>query len=118
MTLFAEQPAPRKRTRRTGSELRDAGMAQALEHAEEVSQDWGARAFKFVEIFARRRIEFRAEQVRVYAEKRGLESPPSKRSWGAVVAKAVRKKIIRRVRFEPCENPKAHSCWVSLWIGK
>jgi hypothetical protein len=118
LALFADQPAlPPKRTRRTGPELRDAGMTQAIKHAEEVRSDWGARAFKFVEIFARRRIEFRAEQVREYAEQKGLESPPSKRAWGAVISKAVRRKLIHKVRFEPCENPKAHSCNVVVWLG-
>jgi hypothetical protein len=117
MALFDPPALPPKRRRHTGTELRDAGMTQAVEHANDASEGWSARALRYVEIFARRRIEFRAEQVREYAEQKGLESPPSKRAWGAVISKAARRKLIHKVRFEPCENPKAHSCNVVVWLG-
>jgi hypothetical protein len=101
----------------SGAQLRDIGMQQALDHANATVEDWGAKAYRYVEYFAAQCTEFRAEQVRVFAEKNGLEAPPSKRSWGAVIAKAVRKELIRRVRHEPCENPKAHACTVAVWRG-
>lgn len=101
----------------SGEMLRDAGMARAIEHAEDVAEGWGDRAYRYVERFAQIGGEFRTEQVRQFAEKNGLEKPPHDRAWGSVIAKAARRRLILLVRYEPCRNPKAHSCPVKVWKG-
>jgi hypothetical protein len=109
--------APGQASLFSGAQLRDIGMQQALDHANAVSDQWSDRAYRYLEYFAAQGTEFRAEQVRIFAEKNGLESPPSARAWGGVINRGVRKEIIRRVRFVPCDNAKAHRANVSVWRG-
>ena len=104
-------------TEKTGAELRDSGMAQALNHADEAEPTWSDQAYEFVCEFAERRVEFRAEQVREHAERFGLPVPPSARAWGGVINRAVKASLIKRVRFDVCSNAKAHRCNVSVWRG-
>lgn len=102
----------------SGPQRKAHGMAQALAHANAASRDWSEQAYAAVAHFAAQRIDFRAEQVRADAEQHGLPAAPHNRAWGAVISKAARAGLIRRVRFAPCDNPKAHSCHVSVWIGQ
>lgn len=101
----------------TGFQFAERGMARALAHAESVDDGWGEKAYQFVRGFAAQRVQFRAEQVRAYAELNGLPPAPSARSWGSIIAKASRNGIIKRTGFATCDNTKAHSCNVSCWRG-
>jgi hypothetical protein len=103
----------------TGKELARSGAKLALQHAEAISENWGAEACDYLEIFIRLHPgrEFMAEEVREYAYKRGLPKPPSERSWGAVMARAKSAGIIRWCGNRQVTNRKAHSATASLWVG-
>lgn len=106
-------------SRAVGRKLAEAGQAQALEHAVEMNGDaWRIAAFAFLDGYARQGVEFRMEQVRAFAEEYGLPPPPDARAWGAIASGAVRRGLIERVRYEPCENVKAHCALVTVWRGK
>jgi hypothetical protein len=75
------------------------GMNQAVDHANRVSPEWSNRAYEKLQEFALLGNEFMTEDVRLWADKNGLDSPPDNRAWGAVVNKAVRANLIERVGY-------------------
>lgn len=97
---------------------RDLGMLQAEEHADRVIPDWSLKAFWALKsyLFVSNGKPFLGEDVRFYAEERGLPLPPSKRAWGAVIVKAAREKLIRSVGFGLTKNPTAHRTPATLWV--
>ena len=103
----------------SGKELARAGAKLALQHAEAVSENWGAEACDYLEIFIRLNPgrEFMAEEVREYATKRGLPEPKSLRAWGAVMARAKAAGIIEWRGNRQVTNRKAHSATASVWQG-
>lgn len=103
----------------SGKELARAGAKLALNHAEEVHENWGAEACDYLEIFLRVHPgrEFMAEEVREYAYKRGLPLPPSERSWGAVFQRAQKAGIIRWCGNRQVKNRKAHAATAAVWLG-
>ncbi len=101
----------------TGFQLAEQGAAAALAHAEQVHESWGNRAYAILLEIAAGRRPFRTEEVRAAAEEKGLPNPPSARAWGSVINRASRAGKISRVGFTACDNPKAHSCNVSIWVG-
>jgi hypothetical protein len=100
-----------------GFQLKEQGMSQALAHAEEIDSSWGEKAYQFVRGFAAQRIEFRTEEVRAFAEQRGLPAAPSARAWGGIIGRAVKSGLITSVRYVNCSNPSAHRCPVRVWQG-
>ena len=103
----------------SGKELARAGAKLALNHADEVHENWGAEACEYLEIFLRVRPgrEFMSEEVREYATKRGLPPAPHLRAWGAVMQRAQKAGIIRWCGNRQVKNRKAHSATASVWIG-
>jgi len=98
----------------SGEDLRDRGMQQAIDHADEVVDGWSAIALKFVMYYALNNRTFSGEQVR--AASRGLvPEPPHLRAWGGVMMKAARRGIIRKCGYVQVENPKCHKTPASLW---
>jgi hypothetical protein len=71
---------------------RDQGIARAGDHA---GDRWkrSARGY-LLEFLSSPRLEFLAEDVREFAEGRGIESPPDGRAWGAVMRSAQRDGLI------------------------
>lgn len=100
-----------------GLQLRDAGMARAVDHAESVSEGWSDRAYALFVQFAARRKPFRTEQAREYATELGLPPAPHARAWGAIASRARKAGVIRFAGFDVCENPKAHRCPVKQWVA-
>ena len=95
--------------------LREQGINQAKEHADSVFQDWSDRAFEFLkEFISLSEYPFMAEDVRTSADC-NIPEPPSKRAWGAVILKAAREGIIRRVGYRETQNPAAHRTPATLW---
>lgn len=106
LTLF-DQP--------TGADLRDKGMNQAIQHADEVNEHWSEKAYSFLQSFLTyTKGEFMAEEVRI-ASMHVLPEPPSKRAWGGVIAKAKRSGLIVHAGFKSVSNPKAHNTPASVW---
>jgi hypothetical protein len=98
-----------------------AGMQQAIDHAEAVDPSWPETALAFLRRFAdqhrgHRGAEFLGEDVRHWAEQHGCPLPPDKRSWGAVIQKAARAKIILNTgRSAKARLSGNDSRWSPLW---
>jgi hypothetical protein len=100
----------------SGEQLRDQGIAQALEHADRDTPRWSSIAYEFLCKFAQTHEgEFMAEYVR--AASRGIiPPPPDERAWGGVFTKAYRAGVIRSVRYERCVSPELHRVPKIVWI--
>ena len=104
-----------------GVEQRDRGIAQAVSHADRESPNWSDKAYDFLLDFLRTNTKFMAEDVR-NASVGIVPAPPSNRAWGAVIVRAAKKGIIRKVGFNKVKNPKAHCTpateWESLYFDE
>lgn len=103
-----------------GKVLRDAGMKQAIDHAEQEVPNWSDLALEKVREFIRYypHLEFMTEDVREWAHYKGLPQAPSKRSWGGVILKASKQGIIVKVGIGQVKNPKAHCANANIWKRK
>jgi len=97
----------------SGKDRRDIGMQAAVQNADFDSKDWSEKALGFVRSFPGS--QFQAEDVRQYATRHGLPVPPSARAWGAVITRAARLHIIRRVGYRPVSNANAHCTPAAVW---
>lgn len=100
---------------------RDAGIATAIDHADAVTPAWSERAFVELQaaIAMRRRanpgLTFMAEDVRRFAERRGLPAPPDPRAWGGVLQRAARAGLIVKAGYGESANPQAHLRPTAMW---
>ena len=78
------------------SAARDAGMRQAIQHAEHLDEDWPDRAYQFVSRYARWNEFFTVEELTAEARRLGYGSPTDDRAWGSIIRKAARCDVIRR----------------------
>lgn len=81
---------------------RDDGIERAGDHA---GDRWkrSARGY-LLEFLTVRPSTFLAEDVRAFAELRGLETPPDGRAWGAVMQAAARERLIAKVGYAPARS--------------
>lgn len=98
-----------------GEIARDAAMSAAEDHANRVHGDWSARAYLMVTKYIRRGGLFMAEDVRAWAEGEGLPPPPDPRAWGAVIMRAAKEGLIKRIGYEPSRNRQAHLRPTAVW---
>ena len=99
---------------RTGEELRDKGMQRAHDHAEDVHESWGDKAYQFL-LDHTTEGEFMTEDIRKASE--GIiPEPPSLRAWGGIVRRAAKNGIIKRVGYRSVSNNKAHCTPASVWV--
>ena len=79
------------------------GIAQCYAHAaaaEAAYAGWVDGAMKFAREFAESHDTFMTEEIREYAEKRGLPESPhhrGRRAWGAIILKAKSDGIVKKV---------------------
>ena len=99
------------------STLRDEGIKQALQSAEDKAENWGEQAYSFLLEYIKTHTEFMAEEVRV-ASSGIVPEPPSKRAWGGVIVRARKNNLIESKGFSLVSNPKAHRTPATLWILK
>jgi len=101
----------------TGEALRDEGMKQAIDHAEQEVPNWADLAYQKLREFvlAYPHLEFMAENVRSWSHHRGLPYPPHKRAWGGVMAKAAKSRLIIKVGMGQVKNPTAHCANANVW---
>lgn len=100
----------------TGADIRDAGMQQAIDHADEVDDKWSERAYHYLATFVNyHREPFMAEDFRAYCEKYKLPDPPSLRAFGGIIARAAKAGLIRRVGFKNVTNARAHCTPAAVW---
>lgn len=72
---------------------RDEGIQRAGDHAGDA---WQRRARGYLlEYLATFRESFLTEDVRAFADERGLDKPPDGRAWGVVMQSAKREGLIR-----------------------
>jgi len=100
-----------------GSELRDEGIKQAIEHANSKTEGWAEKAYNFLLLFIKCNPEFLTEDVRRCST--GIvPEPPSRRAWGGIVVRAAKNGIIESIGYRPVRNPKAHRTPATLWRVK
>lgn len=92
------------------------GIARAAEHADREFESWTEEAFDILSryIKAMRGAPFTAPMVRDFAERNGLEAPPSKRAWGQPFVRAKRLNMIACTGFVNASN-EMHSQPIRVW---
>lgn len=84
---------------------RDLGIERSADHAERVADGWKARARGYLlEFLATNPGEFLGEQMREFAELRGMDFPPDGRAWGAVLQSAARAGLIVKRGYAPARS--------------
>lgn len=104
---------------RVGKILRDEGMKQAADHAEAINHGWSELAIEFVRAYSviHKGEQFAGEDIRMWAESKGLLIPPHKRAWGNVILTAAKRGLLRKVGYKKTCNPLAHEAIATLWQG-
>ena len=97
-----------------GSQLRDKGIKQAINNADDTHEKWSEKAYKFLTDYIRSHHEFMTEDVRVASEKK-IPIPPSNRAWGGIILRASKAGLITRVGFSSVKNVKAHRTPATVW---
>ena len=97
-----------------GTQLRDKGIKQAIDNADDTHERWSEKAYKFLTNWIKTQYEFMTEDVRLASEKE-IPKPPSNRAWGGIVVRAARAGLINKVGFSNVKNPKAHKTPASIW---
>ncbi len=94
----------------------EAGMQQAVDHANEASKQWSERAYKFLCNYLGSGKEFMAEDLRKESQSI-VPEPPSLRAWGAIIRRASKNGLIERIGYRNVSNVKAHSTPAAVWRG-
>jgi len=97
-----------------GSQLRDKGIKQAINNADDTHEKWSEKAYKFLTDYIKSHHEFMTEDVRVASEKK-IPIPPSNRAWGGIILRASKAGLITRVGFSSVKNVKAHRTPATVW---
>ena len=98
----------------SGEELRDIGIKKSFDNANDKFENWGEIAYDFLLQYIKRNYAFLTEDIRI-ASADIVPEPPSKRAWGAVILKAKKAGLIRKIGFRNVKNPKAHCTPATLW---
>lgn len=98
----------------TAEYYRDRGMRKAVDHADMVTDNWSERAYNFLREYIKTNQVFMTENVRE-ASKGMVPEPPSHRAWGAIIVRAAKEGLIRKVGYQSVMNKKAHCTPASLW---
>ena len=97
-----------------GTQLRDKGINQAIDNADDTHERWSEKAYKFLTNWIKTQYEFMTEDVRLASEKE-IPLPPSNRAWGGIVIRASKAGLISRVGFSNVKNVKAHRTPATVW---
>lgn len=92
-----EQPTP--------EELRDDAIARVRKGAGE----WCDRALAVVRVVCRDREEFTTDAVHWYAAEMGVEEPPERRAWGAVMKAAIGELCVKTERGVKSRRRECHA---------
>lgn len=96
-----------------GESLRDEGTARVLS-SEEI---WRERVGNIIDTLAAYHQEFTAEDVRRWADVRGVGEPHHENCWGAALITAAKEHIIVPVGYQPAKRPEAHARPIRVWKG-
>ena len=97
-----------------GSQLRDKGIKQAIDNANDTHEKWSVKAYNFLTDYIKSHHTFMTEDVRLASEKQ-IPLPPSNRAWGGIILRASKAKLITRVGFSNVKNTKAHQTPATVW---
>jgi hypothetical protein len=100
-----------------GRELRDAGIAQAVASAEELTPNWNETVYGYFLVWLALKeqgFEFLIEDFRVHISEI-VPQPPSNRVYGAISVRAFKEGRIAKSGFRQVKNSKAHACSANLW---
>lgn len=101
------------------TKARDAGIKQAVTHAEQVHLGWTDKAVEAIRVHARcvkaRNESFTAELIRNSIIGGCVPVPPHKRAWGGAMVRAAREGIIVKVGVTNSEATHCHRSFVSEW---
>lgn len=103
----------------TATQARDAGIKQAVQHAEEVHLGWTDKAVEAIRTYARcvkaRGETFTAEKIRGSIIGLCVPAPPHARAWGGAILRAQREGIIIKVGVAYSQAPHCHTSMVTEW---
>lgn len=97
---------------------RDKGIEKAVSHANEVIPDWAEKAYKMFKEWLQgwpSGFRFQVETFRVAAYARGLEKPPSDRTFSVVVRRGKKDNLIRKAGLKATQSVSAHGCFSTEW---
>lgn len=99
----------------SGKKLKELGIQKSLDTAERVKPGWSDQCYRFFKIWIKKQTKpFKVESFRESV--RGvINDPPSLRTFGAIVIRAKKDKLIKHVGYTQVDNPKAHKANISLW---
>lgn len=96
---------------------RNEAMQRAVDAADGRVPTWSEVALEYVRLYAiqHRGERFIGRDITQAAKAYGLESPASEKAWGAVLQRASKLKIIRRVGY--AQDPNRHLSPVPEWMS-
>jgi hypothetical protein len=107
---------------REGAEARaarDAGIKQAVDHANAVEPKWSDQAYAVLLDFLTKPdayvCSFTSEDVRAHADKLRLPEPPHLRAWGGVFQRASRAGIIAKTGTTTARSANVHCAIIATW---
>lgn len=98
----------------TGDQLAQRGIEQAVNHADNVINEWSNLAYNFALKYCQTHSKFMAEDLRNAADSI-VSEPPSKRAWGGIIRKLSFNGIIRSLGTSRVKNVYAHCANANLW---
>ena len=97
-----------------GNKLRDLGINQASENADDKYEEWSNLAYEYLLQYIKQNKRFMAEEIRV-SSVGVIPDPPSNRAWGAIIVRAKKAGLIKSVGTAGVKNPKAHRAICNIW---
>lgn len=98
---------------------RDEGIGRAAQHADEVVQNWGDRAYSMLLDYLTKPEQFTSaftsEDVREHAERLRLPEPPHLRAWGSVFVRASRAGLICKAGVTEARAKHVHCGIIAVW---
>lgn len=97
------------------AKLRDEGIQTAIDHA---GLDWSEKAYEVFKEWLSgwpTGYAFMFEGFRFSAEARGLETPPSKRAYGAIAVRAKKDGLIQCSGYGKTTDSSSHKTPAAVW---
>lgn len=92
------------------------GMALAASHADRVEENWTEKSVELFKLYSRmHRDGFMTEDVRAWAEKLGMPSPPDNRAWGLVARRLSKQGVIKAVGYGKQRSSTCHGSPKTIW---
>lgn len=99
-----------------GRALAQDAMQRAEDRAEGDDPGWKERAYALLQEYPADR--FMAEDVRRFAEARGLSPPEEPRAWGGIIQRASSAGLIEKDGYDESRNAQAHCRPTQVWRFK